>query len=204
MPTISRHAGAPWVDGQTLTAADLESDVGSLFALVNGGLDGSNIATEGVTAGAIGSSAVTTAKIADSAVTTAKIEDGAASESEVDKTATSQVVNSTTYATVGATVSHAVSATPRHVVITCSMRVVIVSSPKQVMFKLQRDGADMASNPEEAVDCPVGNTIVTRVWIDDAPTASATHDYSIQAKMTSGGTQMTLANVNTLVFEPRR
>lgn len=45
MGIITRHAGAPFANGETLSGADLEEDIGSIVAGVNGNLDDANISS---------------------------------------------------------------------------------------------------------------------------------------------------------------
>lgn len=90
----SRHAGAPYQDGETLAGDDLETDIQNVYDVLNGDIDNSNIASDAaidgskladtsITAGKLGSSAVTSVKIQDSAVTTAKINDDAVTSDKI-------------------------------------------------------------------------------------------------------------------------
>lgn len=44
MAIASRHGGAPFADGETLSGTDLETDFANVYAQVNGNLDNSNVA----------------------------------------------------------------------------------------------------------------------------------------------------------------
>lgn len=63
--------------GEIIYAADHNTLIALLAAVINGNIDATNLATDAVTTTKIADSNVTTAKIADSAVTTAKINDDA-------------------------------------------------------------------------------------------------------------------------------
>ncbi len=45
MGLVSRHAGAPFADGETLSGTDLETDFATIFDEYNGGTDNANIAS---------------------------------------------------------------------------------------------------------------------------------------------------------------
>lgn len=63
--------------GNTLAIADLDTDLNTLYSLVNGNIDTNNIATDGVGSAEIAALAVTTAKINDLNVTVGKLALGA-------------------------------------------------------------------------------------------------------------------------------
>jgi len=83
MGTITRHAGAPFQDGETLAGADLESDIAGAYDAINGNIDTVNLKNNAVTTAKIANGAVTQAKldgtlvatVADDGVTTVKILD---------------------------------------------------------------------------------------------------------------------------------
>lgn len=64
MTTANRHVDAPYQDGETLEAADLELDIANVYTVVNGNIDNSNIAAAADIAGS---------KLLDGGVTAAKI-----------------------------------------------------------------------------------------------------------------------------------
>lgn len=62
--------------GDTIEAADINTPINQIAAVVNGAIDATNIADSGVTTPKIADSAVTTAKVADANITNAKLAAG--------------------------------------------------------------------------------------------------------------------------------
>jgi len=69
MGTVIRHTNAPYVAGETLLAADLETDIDNILTQVNGGLDNGNIAAgAGINGTKLASGEVTTTQLSTGAV----------------------------------------------------------------------------------------------------------------------------------------
>lgn len=205
MGTISRAPGTPLVNGQANDATPVETDFSNLFALVNGNVEAINLADDAVTTGKIADDAVTGEKLADDTVTQDKLVDGAASGSEASATALAQTIASSTYATIGSEAVHVVTTgTPRQVAIFVSFDLENLDSGNRVfMFKIQKDGADLLAAPDESISASASQLVpVTRMWVDTAPSAGATHTYAVQAKRVSGS--LRVSNVHIFVLEPRR
>ena len=211
MGIISRHAGAPFQDGETLAGADLEGDFATIYEEFNGNIEAANLADGAVTGAKIGSAtigsaniadgAVVTAKLADSGVTTLKMLDGAASKSEVDSTSAYTNV-SASFTQVGATMSHVVGATTRHVAIMCSASYAgLLPTDDTAVITMQRDGLTLG--PAEAITAVQGHVVLlTRMYIDKTPTPGATHEYKWLVRSSAGSGRVYYHSI--FVFEPRR
>ena len=196
MGIISRHAGAPFADGETLAGADLEGDFATIYAEFNGNIEAANLKD----------GAVTNSKLAATAVTQAKMTSGAASASEaqVEVGATGYPV-STSYTNVGTAISHVVGNPARHVIIIASWLVVFQATTTGINIKMLKDAgqlntptfADLVENHEGVQVF----AIVTRMFIDTAPTPGATHTYQLQVK--GNGAAAGCYNLNLVAFEPR-
>jgi len=74
MGTVTRHAGAPFANGETLSGTDLETDIANLVAEINGSLDNSNIdASADINGSKLANTSITGAKMVASTLTTAKL-----------------------------------------------------------------------------------------------------------------------------------
>ena len=232
MGLISRHSGAPYQDGETLAGADLETDFGNVYGLVNGNIEAVNIKDGAVatakiangavtqakldgtlTASTVVDGAITTPKIVDLAVTTAKINDlavtqgkiasGSASGSEVYSTIPISYFTNT-LASLTSAYSHTVGNPARHVVITLSW-MSSLSAGCTIRFALYKDGVNMLGTGPLVLDGiyepSTSSSIVTRVYVDTAPTAGGTHVY--QLKGYASGTA-SIKNLQVFIHEPRR
>lgn len=197
MGTISRHPSTPLVDNQVASAVPVEADFATLFEEFNGGVDAANL----------GDGAVTTAKLAALAVTQATMADGAASvsEAQVETGAVGYPV-STSYGNVGSAVTHIVGSPARHVIVTASFLLVFQSTSTSMNLRLLKDGVSLQTqNFVDQVQNPIAAQnfqLVTRTYIDTAPTAGGTHVYQLQAK--GVGAAVGVFNLNLIAFEPRR
>jgi hypothetical protein len=96
MGLITRHPNAPFQDGETLSGPDLEADISTVYAAVNGNIDTINIKDNAITTAKIANGSVTQAKldgtlvatVADNSITTAKLVDDAVT---VDKIANDSI-----------------------------------------------------------------------------------------------------------------
>lgn len=99
MGTVSRHAGAPYADGETLAGADLETDIANIVSEINGNLDNSNIVAGADISGAkIADDSMDGSKLIDATVTKAKIATGGLTQCSVAiaAEATTAMTNATT------------------------------------------------------------------------------------------------------------
>lgn len=196
MGIIARHPDAPFVDGEVASAAPIEADFATIFAEVNGNLGTANLASLGVT----------TDKLAAAAVTQAKMTDGAASASEAQvETGAVGYPVSTSYGNVGSAVTHIVGSPARHVIVTASFLLVFQSTSTSMNVRLLKDGVSLQTqNFVDQVQNPIAAQnfqLVTRTYIDTAPTAGGTHVYQLQAK--GVGAAVGVFNLNLIAFEPR-
>ena len=73
MGTVTRHAGAPFANTETLDGTDLETDIANLVSEVNGNLDNSNIASGAdINGSKVANATITAAKMVASTLTTAQ------------------------------------------------------------------------------------------------------------------------------------
>lgn len=195
MGIISRHSGAPYQDGQVLSAADLEADFGAIFDEFNGHITTPNIAD----------GAVTTPKLGSLSLAQGSLADGAASGSEA-QSATSTTVLTTSYQTIGSAVTHPVGNPARHVILMFSALVNANALNGTITFNVLKDGSTMALTAEEVIDFTTNHQKfhVTRTWVDTTPTAGTSHVYTIQAKTGSATTPPSILNPVIVAFEPRR
>lgn len=112
MGQITRHTGAPYEDGEVLTAgtasapAGLEIDVSRFYAEFNGGIDNSNVASGADISGSkIASATLAAGDFADASVTLAKLADKSILNAKVtDANITTAKIEESVYATAEATV----------------------------------------------------------------------------------------------------
>lgn len=211
MGTITRHAGAPFADGEILPGADLEADFDTIYDLVNGGIDDANLEDLGVTTSKLAASAVTTAKLAANAVTQAKMTSGAASASEVTAHwgTTNYAFSTSAYSDVGPAISHTVGNPARHVIIMASWLHVYgaTGAPTGSTIRLMKGGVDMrTAGFIHEIQNPAGSTnnvnqMETVIFIDDAPTPGGTHTYQLQ--MQAIGNNCGAYHLMMFAFEPR-
>jgi len=73
MGTVTRHAGAPFANTETLDGTDLETDIANLVSEVNGNLDNSNIVSGAdINGSKVANATITAAKMVASTLTTAQ------------------------------------------------------------------------------------------------------------------------------------
>lgn len=199
MGTITRHAGAPFADGEVLAGADLEGDFNNIYSEFNGQIESSNLAD----------AAVTTAKISASAVTQAKIADGAASasDSESNHLVAGFTVPLTTYGNVGSSIVHVVGSPAREIALFFSMLLNFPSGAcTRITYKLLKDGSPFftVAYGEDRVSNTTGTLYaitVAKMYVDTAPTPGGTHTYQLQ--MAATGAAGSCGNLNVFVLEPR-
>lgn len=192
MGTISRHAGAPFADGEILTGADLEGDFSTIYDEVNGNLDDANLADD----------AVTTPKIVDMAVTQDKMTSGAATASEVVR-ATGSMAISSSFSNIGDAISHTVGNPARHVAIFVSFEVGAVSAGNVISLQMLKDGSPIADSTSDFVNYSTSANPVfcNRMFVDTAPTAGGTHTYQLRVK--SVAFSYTAVSLHVFAIEPR-
>ena len=96
MGIASRHAGAPYVNGEVLSGTDLETDIANVYAQVNGGLSSVNIAASaGILGSQLANQTVTNTQVLDSTLTIAKMAASAVSNFKVIYTDTSTASTAT-------------------------------------------------------------------------------------------------------------
>lgn len=72
MGTITRHAGAPFVNGEVLDGDDLEFDIDAIVTELNGNIDGDNFKTDANVSGSkIQADSLTATQFTNSTITTA-------------------------------------------------------------------------------------------------------------------------------------
>ena len=191
MGMISRHAGAPFADGETLAGADLEGDFATVYAAVNGNLDSTNLAD----------GAVTTPKLAANAVTQAKMTSGAATASDVLYSASTLI--DTTATIIISAVSHTVGNPARHVIVTVSFAA-IMAAGEVWRLGFYKDGVVVGSAPQiqNPLAAATYSTIMTRTWVDTSPTPGGTHSYAVKGQTLATHNQVLTDAVITVV-EPR-
>jgi hypothetical protein len=191
MGIISRHANAPYQDGEILSGADLETDIQGIFTEFNGNISAANIAD----------SAVSTAKIAANAVIQSKMTSGAASASEAQVAA--DIALTAAYQTVGAPVVHVVGNPARHVIVIVSCSVTGFTLGSVLSLQLLKDGVSLTGINDVQGNSSAGpvSIILNRTYVDLAPTAGGTHTYTLQAKHTAASATMTKTTI--VIFEPR-
>lgn len=198
MGIITRHANAPFANGEVLSGSDLESDFATAYAAINGNLTSANLAD----------SAVTTAKIAATAVTQAKMTSGAASASEaqIDVTVNGFTILSASWTDIGTAVTHTVGNPARHVILIASWNWVVSSSTTSILIRMLKNGAELnspgVSDQEDHLLAGLYNIEKTRMFIDTAPAAGTTITYQLQMKGVSAATSIA-RNLALVAFEPR-
>jgi len=192
MGIISRHANAPYQDGEVLSAADLETDIQGIYDEFNGGIGTANLEDD----------AVTIDKLAALSVVQGSIVDGAASASEAQVAA--DLVLTSSYQTVGAAVIHSVGNPARHVIIIVSCSVTGFTASSTLRLQLLKDGVSLTGIDDAQANTTTGPTsvILNRTYVDISPTSGGSHTYTLQAKHTASSA--TLAKTSIVVFEPRR
>lgn len=197
MGTITRHPDAPFQDGEVLTGPDLEADFATIYDEFNGNIDDANLAD----------GAVTTSKLDDGAVTQDKMTSGAASTSSAYREIGAVgFAFSTTYIDLGDEISLTIGDPARHVAIFVSFLLATSADPTTINLKVLKDGVDLYTpffTDQDFIPTQTGTAfqLVTRMYLDTAPTPGATHAYQVQIKSTAGA----CGAFNTQIFalEPR-
>jgi hypothetical protein len=102
MGRVSRHAGFPFADTETLTGPDLEHDIGGLINEVNGRLDDTNVdASAGITAAQLKQLTITDREIEPNTITTAQMAAASVGDSDFneDNTLRALTTDTSTYQT---------------------------------------------------------------------------------------------------------
>ena len=192
MGIITRHANAPFADGEILAGTDLEHDFATVYDAFNGSISSANLADL----------AVTTAKLAANAVTQGKMTTGAASASEaqIDTGLIGQVFTAASFVTVGSPMTHTVGNPARHVIIMVSLKInrFFALVPVGAIFQLLKDGVNLYPNADDVCN---DESPFTRTYVDTSPTPGGTHVYTLKCKGDTGGGFV--LNLAIVVFEPR-
>ena len=216
MTTVTRHAGAPYVNGETLQGPDLETDISNIVSVVNGSIDNANIATAAAIAGSkLADASIATAKIQDGAITGVKLAANVATNLQVTGVTTAQVnITGTSYADIGDSVSVAITSasgqTPKVLIVYMASFIADAApDPGEGMaLRFTRDNVAMSSGEYGA-----GGTLTVdtsrRMWafavVDSAPTSGATHVYRVQGLRANVGTpNFGVANRIMFALECRR
>lgn len=193
MGIISRHANAPYQDGEVLVAADLETDIQGLFTEFNGNIDTANLKD----------GAVTSTKLASGAIDASKIADGTASASEA-VSADGPLSITTSQAALGAAITHVVGNPARHVIIHVSFEIRGIQGGELLNFWMMKDGVSILTNGCRAQNMRESSATLSvgRTFVDSAPTPGGTHVYQLKAQSTAF--TLSAYNVVVIAFEPRR
>lgn len=97
MTQAARHTNAPYVDGETLAGADLETDIANAYAVINGSIDDGNIASGANISGTkLADNSVANAKLVADTVTTAKMAASAVPKAYVSASTAGVTLGTTT------------------------------------------------------------------------------------------------------------
>jgi hypothetical protein len=215
MATIERHAGNPYVDGETLDAADLETDFNNILDVVNGSLESSNLATAaGVVGTQLAAGTILTANMAESSITQPKISDGSCSSSgfTLDSSPTTPLTE--TYAAY-ATHSHDTAAVAGNVLVTAWIELTgsttFTQATNPIDLKIRRD------DTTDIVTFTTGFYVRSSpaTWyktlhinaLDDGASDGSTHSYTLEAKYTDpplGTITNTVVSTQIIAVEFRR
>lgn len=155
MSTATRHAGAPYADGETLSGADLEADIANVYAVVNGDIDNTNIAASAniagskladnsITAGKLQDGSVSNAKIADDTISNAKFTDGSTVRCYISTSSASYALGTaTTFGTfTDVTAATVVATSVSDIILAAVTMSVDVTGAAGYVFGIRANGTD--------------------------------------------------------------
>lgn len=183
MGTVSRHSNYPYQDGETLSGADLETDINNIVTEINGNLDNSNIDSSADISGSkLADNSVTNAKLQNSTVTTAKISSSAVVQAYVSTaTGTETATTSTALADVTGVTDATLTIGSTDDIIKCTMYMTLtpatVGATSQMVLGFAVNGTD---TNDVAISESFGTTTpydadftVSAVWAQTAPATGA-------------------------------
>jgi hypothetical protein len=148
MGTISRHSNAPYVDGETLSAEDLEHDISTAYTEINGNLDDNNVKSAAAINGSkIADSTITNAKMTSSTLTTASMNASAVPKAYVSTASgTAACTVSTTFVDVTGITAATLTPGSTNDIIFCDFQYMTEGSSAQTLqFGFSVDGTDTGS-----------------------------------------------------------
>ena len=217
MPIPSRPAITPWADGDTVTGADLEADIGGLHSAIAAledvnvasaaGISGTKLADLTIPGAKLVDGAISTVKIADLQVTQAKI---AANAVTLHKTGSAAVdiLGFTSFTNVLALATLTTGDPAGPVILIASMSLDITggtSATCSVRFVRGTTAIKTYSSIQQLTGSP--KVRFTHVTVDTGASASTGYAYGIEAQRTAlGGSpaDFTLTVHDMLALELRR
>ena len=180
MGTISRHANAPFVDGETLSGTDLEADFAAAFSAINGNIEDANVkAGAAIDASKLLDASIATGKFANTAVTFAKIAANAATKDEF--TNTEGNIGLTESAQDLTTDAITTEATAGNILILSNFSAVCTAAG-QITLTIKRDSTVLLTRTYAGVS----ESTISNVWVDTGASDSTSHTYAVTALVASG------------------
>lgn len=187
MGIVSRHAGAPYLNGETLSGTDLETDFDNIYDEFNGGIDNDNVSPTADISGSkllvnsvagtkLTDNTVTNAKMLADTVTTAKMAASAVPKGYVSSATGSgtALAGGTTFEDVPGITSATMTAgsTSDLIMLDFSGSLIVIAGAKQYAFGFSVNGTD---TPDLAVvDLPDSQQIqIHAAWAVAAPATTA-------------------------------
>jgi len=203
MATIERHAGAPYIDGETLAAADLETDIGNILTVCNGGLEGSNLsASAGITGTQLATTTILTANMAANSITQPKIADGACStavktlDSSPDTPLTASYA---VYATQSLTTAAAAGPVYISAWIELTGSTTFSSDTNAIALRIRRDASDTIAEATDGFELTSSQGLRSKILhlngLDTEANNEIANSYTLEAHFTNAGGGTTTNNV---------